>query len=303
MVVPWTPKVESDLLWWFDTDHLLQGVSLEVQHPDLLFWPDALDRVGRPSLRPICLGSLVGQGALSVSQPPRFSSYTPGAPVLQLLSEGHDGGCLHRQYNSPVFCQEAREDIFRGAQPGGATSPPVSGINRPVSGSPVYRGVPECSSRPLEPSSTGLRFGVNPSSGGSGRDGSEVAGDCRSFRHCPQLPTPGLFLSPLRSHGSGHGCLSSGVGWPPGVRLSTVCADSPGPEQADLVHWDLSTLIAPFWPWKEWFPELQSLAVAPPVLLPTHRDLLKQPHFHRLHQNLHVLSLHAWRLFNTLRAT
>ena len=54
------------------------------------------------------------------------------------------------------------------------------------------------------------------------------------------------------------------------------------------------TLIAPFWLQKEWFPELQSLAVAPPVPLPLRRDLLKQPHFHRLHQNLPVLHLHAW---------
>ena len=60
------------------------------------------------------------------------------------------------------------------------------------------------------------------------------------------------------------------------------------------------TLIAPFWPQKEWFPELQSLAVAPPVPLSLRRDLLRQPHFYRLHQNLPVLRLHVWRLFNAL---
>ena len=43
VMVPWTPEIESDLLWWFDTDHLLQGVSLEVQRPDLHFWSDASD--------------------------------------------------------------------------------------------------------------------------------------------------------------------------------------------------------------------------------------------------------------------
>ena len=43
VVLPWTPEIELDLLWWYDTDHLLQGVSLEVQHPDLLFWSDASD--------------------------------------------------------------------------------------------------------------------------------------------------------------------------------------------------------------------------------------------------------------------
>ena len=43
------------------------------------------------------------------------------------------------------------------------------------------------------------------------------------------------------------------------------------------------TLVAPFWSQKEWFPKLLSLA--PSVLLPFRRDLLRQPHFHRLHQN------------------
>ena len=43
VVVLWTSESESDLLWWFDTSHLLQGVSLEVQCPNLLFRSDALD--------------------------------------------------------------------------------------------------------------------------------------------------------------------------------------------------------------------------------------------------------------------
>ena len=62
------------------------------------------------------------------------------------------------------------------------------------------------------------------------------------------------------------------------------------------------TLITPFWLQKEWFLELQSLAVAPLLLLPLRRDLLRQPHFHRLHQNLHMLRLHAWRLYSDLFA-
>ena len=44
VVLPWTPEIELDVLWWYDTDHLLQGVSLEVQHPDLRLWSNALDQ-------------------------------------------------------------------------------------------------------------------------------------------------------------------------------------------------------------------------------------------------------------------
>ena len=65
----------------------------------------------------------------------------------------------------------------------------------------------------------------------------------------------------------------------------------------------LLTLIAPFWSQKEWFPELPSLSVAPPVPLPLRRDLLKLPHIHYLHQNLHVLRLHVWRLCSNSLAT
>ena len=51
------------------------------------------------------------------------------------------------------------------------------------------------------------------------------------------------------------------------------------------------TLMAPFWPQCPWFPDL---LVAVPVSLPLWRDLLRQPHFHRFHQNLHVLRLTAF---------
>ena len=44
LVLSWTPEIEEDLAWWCDTDHLLQGVSFEVQHLDLLFWSDASDQ-------------------------------------------------------------------------------------------------------------------------------------------------------------------------------------------------------------------------------------------------------------------
>ena len=56
------------------------------------------------------------------------------------------------------------------------------------------------------------------------------------------------------------------------------------------------TLIAPFWPQRSWFPDLLDLLVEVPFALPQRRDLLRQPHFHRHHRNLRVLSLAAWRL-------
>ena len=60
-------------------------------------------------------------------------------------------------------------------------------------------------------------------------------------------------------------------------------------------NYDL-TLIAPFWPQREWFPDLLELLSDIPIELPKRRDLLQQTHFNRFHVNLPMLRLTAWRL-------
>ena len=62
----------------------------------------------------------------------------------------------------------------------------------------------------------------------------------------------------------------------------------------------LLTIIAPYWPQRPWFPDLLDLVVDGPVALPLSRDLLRQHHFHRHHQGVSELSLHAWRLSSDL---
>ena len=56
------------------------------------------------------------------------------------------------------------------------------------------------------------------------------------------------------------------------------------------------TLIAPFWPQREWFPDLLELLSDIQIELPKRQDLLRQLHFHRFHENLQMLRLTAWRL-------
>ena len=56
------------------------------------------------------------------------------------------------------------------------------------------------------------------------------------------------------------------------------------------------TLIAPFLPQRDWFPDLLELLSDVPITLSDRRDLLRQPHFHWFHQNLPILRLTAWRL-------
>ena len=60
-------------------------------------------------------------------------------------------------------------------------------------------------------------------------------------------------------------------------------------------------LLAPFWPTRPWSPDLLSLLIEPPVVLPLRRDLLRQPLARRFHQNLSMLRLRAWRLSSALQ--
>ena len=55
-------------------------------------------------------------------------------------------------------------------------------------------------------------------------------------------------------------------------------------------------LIAPWWPQREWFPDLLKLAVGQPIQLPLRPDLLLQPLVKARHPNIPMLRLAAWRL-------
>jgi len=58
----------------------------------------------------------------------------------------------------------------------------------------------------------------------------------------------------------------------------------------------LVVLIAPWWPRQSWFPELLELLVDHPLILPSRRNLLTQPHIRMPHSNPDILKLAAWKL-------
>ena len=60
--------------------------------------------------------------------------------------------------------------------------------------------------------------------------------------------------------------------------------------------------IAPWWPPREWFPDLLELCVDHPLQLPSHRHLLKQPGAHRFHESLDSLALHGFLLSSDVSA-
>ena len=111
----------------------------------------------------------------------------------------------------------------------------------------------------------------------------------------------GVLLSGGGSTVSGHGCHDAALGVWGGLQAYAFSPFS-------LLHrvllkvWQSRglelTLVAPFWPQRPWFLEL---LVAVPVFLPQRRGLVRQPHFHRFRQNLHVLRLTAFRISNDPR--
>ena len=61
-------------------------------------------------------------------------------------------------------------------------------------------------------------------------------------------------------------------------------------DQAEMI------IVAPAWPGRPWFPLLLDLLVDQPLKLPDAENLLYQAHSGRLHNNVKLLNLHAFRL-------
>ena len=139
------------------------------------------------------------------------------------------------------------------------------------------------------------------SSGGGVGSSASLAGDDRPLLHSAQLSPASLLFAIQRPHGGGDQRLPPVVGSSPDLCLSPVFSNSPSPVQAPVQPGHSSDADTPLWPQKEWYLDLLRLPVAPPVALPSRPDLLRQPDVYRLHQNLCMLQLHAWRLSSTLQ--
>ena len=173
----------------------------------------------------------------------------------------------------------------------------LGGVSSGDFSSPVYHGLPQhpCGLPVLPQPSLGLR--VYPQDRGISGAEEEVACD-----HRPSLPPLSvadvqyIFLhSTIRTPWRQMLCFRIGMGggryaFPPWSLIPAVL------RKLRLSSGVLLTIVAPYWPLGPWFPDLLDLVVDCPIALPLSRDLLHQPHFHRHHQGVSGLALHAWRL-------
>ena len=295
--ISWDPLCQEDLLWWSWAIQQREGVDLSLPVPDLSFYSDASD---------VGWGAIVGEHQVSGVWTPsqkevsinlremmavqngllQFSSLLRGKTIALFCDNVTTVAYLRRSggTKSQVLFLKARE-ILLWVESVKITLLPqfIQGVSQHESGS----------SQSAQP---GDRIGVDTTPGGGPGSSPPVAGDHRPIRNLADGKAPIVLCSSVGTQGSGGRCIPPALGQSPGVCLPSHSHHKESSSQTESLSPLRSHLIAPFWPQREWFPDLLELLSDIPIELPKRRDLLRQPHFHRFHENLPMLRLTAWRL-------
>ena len=247
-------------------------------------------RSGKPSVR-----SLNSKPKGTLLQP-QGDDGSPGWPLrVQLSSQRQDDRSLLRHCHDSRLPQAIGRHEVSGPVPRSEGDSPVGRIHEDHASSPVNPGVSQHESGSSQSAQPGDRVRMDATPGGS-PGSSPVAGDHRPLCDLADSKAPSVLCSSVGTQGSGGGCIPPALGhlqayaFPPNAVLRRVPLNLRASHNYDF------TLISPFWPQREWFPDLLDLLLDITIKLPKRRDLLRQPHFHRFHDNLPLLRLAAWRL-------
>ena len=297
ILIQWTDLCRSDLLWWIEDGRLESGISLEAVLPDLMLWSDASD-TGWGAY----LGTEVASGLWTEVESSRsinwreleavrlallaFQQQIVGESIAIFIDNSTAISYLRRQGGTlaPAL-NEVAQLILRWAEANQVHLVPQFILGK-------QNVVADSLSRANQV--IGSEWTLHQDVFDQLRKKWPVMIDLfatpLNFR-CPIYFAP--FTDP---QSAGTDALLQpwenlqAYAFPPFCLVRQVLNKVRMLENLDL------TLVAPYWPQKEWFPDLLGLAVEPPIRLPVRSDLLKQPHFHRYCLNLQTLSLHAWRL-------
>ena len=178
-------------------------------------------RLGSPRRRTPCLGSLVSSSEDSLNQHERDSSSSVRPAGLRTPVGGHVGSSVLRQHHhSSLSSSFGRDVLFHSERHSKGGSPLGGEASRPPS-APVHHGVVQCHRGCSKSPQSGDRVGMNPSPGGSRSAGPQMASSDRSICNLPDREASSVFLTGLRSTGSGNGCSSPALGRSPSLRLSS----------------------------------------------------------------------------------
>ena len=289
--IPWDPLCQEDLLWWSWAIQQREGVDLSLPVLDLSFYSDASD---------VGWGAIIGEyqvsGVLTPSQKElsinlremmavqngllRFSSLLRGKTIALFCDNVTTVAYLRRSggTRSQVLFLKAREILLW------IESMQITILPQFIEGSLNTRA--DLLSRP------------NLVIGSEWTLHQEVVQDLLHqwpaiidlFATSLTARLPVFFAPAWEPKAAGVDAFLQAYAFPPIAIIRRVLLKLRASHNCDL------TVIAPFWPQREWFPDLLELLSDIPIELPKRRDLLRQPHFHRFHENLQMLRPTAWRL-------
>ena len=178
-------------------------------------------RLGSPRRRTPCLGSLVSSSEDSLDQHERASSSSVRPAGLRTSVGGHVGSSVLRQHHhSSLFSSFGRDVLFHSERHSKGGSP-LGGESPRPSSAPVHHGVVQCHRGRSKSPQSGDRVGMDPSPGGSRSAGPQMASGDRSVCNLLDREASSVFLTGLRSAGSGDGCSSPALGRSPSLCLSS----------------------------------------------------------------------------------
>ena len=178
-------------------------------------------RLGSPRRRTPCLGSLVSSSDDSLDQHERASSSSVRPAGLRTPVGGHVGSSVLRQHHHSSLSSSFGRDVLFHSERHSKGGSPLGGEPPRPSSAPVHHGVVQCHRGRSKSPQSGDRVGMDPSPGGSGSAGPQMASGDRSVCNLPDREASSVFLTGLRSAGSGDGCSSPALGRSPSLCLSS----------------------------------------------------------------------------------
>ena len=253
-------------------------------------------RLGSPSGRTPRLGPLVSSSEDSLHQPERASSSSVRPAGLRTPVGGPVGSAVLRHHHHSRLSSSFRRDVLLHSERHGEGDTPLGGESLCPPPASIHHGLVQCHS--------GRSESPNQVIGSEWTLHQEVIDhlvhkwpaviDLFATSLTARLPLYYSLASDSRAAGT-DALLQpwdnlQAYAFPPIAIIRRVLVKLRSSKNCEL------TLIAPFWPQREWFPDLLELLSDVPITLSSRKDLLRQPHFHRFHQNLPMLQLTAWRL-------
>ena len=295
--VSWSPLCREDLLWWSREVQLREGVSLSLPAPDISFFSDASD---------VGWGALVGEHHASGLWLPHQKALSINMRELLAVQLGLQAfEHLIMGMSVALFCDNTTTIAYL-RRSGGTFSSALNSTAREVLLWAESRRI-----RLLPQFIMGLS---NVTADALSRPNQVIGSEWTLHQEVvdqlvhrwpamidlfatSQTARLTVYFSPASDpRAAGTDALLQpwddlqAYAFPPIAIIRSVLLKLRSSRNCEL------TLIAPFWPQRDWFPYLLELLSDVPITLSDRRDLLRQPHFHRFHQNLPMLRLTAWRL-------